>query len=191
MACAASTLLVCQLSHMTSYVTHCLRMLRLWWEPAIKTDFPGCLIRCVLALSRTGVKGGGLPANIDQLLTGDLYSVDSNATVAEVVSLMRHKHISCVPVVDAGIAVGIMTERDVMRLIHHSMDMSQAVAMVMSCPVRTACCSTSIFDAYELLKCGEIRHLVVTRNGLAAGVLTHSDLMRAVGMFELLPLLSG
>ncbi|WP_161984399.1 CBS domain-containing protein [Mariprofundus erugo] len=128
-----------------------------------------------------------MPANIEQLLTGELYSVDLTATAAEVVSLMRHKRISCVPVVDdAGIAVGIMTERDVMRLIHRSMDMNQTVATVMSHPVRTASSDTSIFDAYELLKRGEIRHLVVTRHGLAAGVLTHSDLMRAVGMFELL-----
>ncbi|OIO68714.1 MAG: hypothetical protein AUJ57_09815 [Zetaproteobacteria bacterium CG1_02_53_45] len=123
---------------------------------------------------------------VDQLLTGKIFQVQPDSTIAQAVEIMSNERISCILVVDDGQAVGIMTERDVMRLVHQKVEITQPVSVAMSSPVLSTSGDTSIYDAYEILKCGDIRHLVVTRYGKAVGVLTHSDLLRAVGMLDLL-----
>ncbi len=127
-----------------------------------------------------------MSTNVDQLLSGKLFQVKPDETISETIRIMRNKRISCMLVIDQGKAVGIITERDVMRLVHQKMDMTQPISAVMSSPVLSTSSSTSVFDAYEMLKCGDIRHLAITDAEKAVGVLTHSDLLRAVSMMELL-----
>ena len=128
-----------------------------------------------------------MSSNVNQLLAEKLFQVKPDASISKAIGMMRSERISCMLVVDGqGIAVGIITERDVMRLVHQKTDFTKPISTVMSSPVLSTSADTSVFDAYEMLKCGDIRHLVVTDNEKAAGVLTHSDLLRAVSMMDLL-----
>jgi len=136
-------------------------------------------------------RGCRLPTNVDQLLTGKIFQVQPDSTIAAAVDIMSSERISCMLIIDEGKAVGIITERDVMRLIHQKTDTTQPIATVMSSPVLSTSSDTSIYDAYEILKCGDIRHLVVTDYGKVTGVLTHTDLLRAVSMMELMHKKSG
>ncbi|NWF36093.1 CBS domain-containing protein [Mariprofundus sp. KV] len=128
-----------------------------------------------------------MSTKVDQLLSGKLFQVKPDETIAKAIGIMRNERISCIVAVDdQAKAAGILTERDVMRLVHHNTDLTQPISEVMSSPVLSASADTSVFDAYEMLKCGDIRHLVVTDCDKVAGVLTHSDLLRAVSMMDLL-----
>jgi len=128
-----------------------------------------------------------LANKVDQLLAEKLFYVKPHDSIARAVAMMRHERISCMLVVnDEEKAVGIITERDVRRLVHQKTDMTQPISTVMSSPVLSTSADTSVFDAYEMLKCGDIRHLAVTDHNKIAGVLTHSDLLRAVSMMDLL-----
>jgi len=127
-----------------------------------------------------------MSTSVKQLLTGKLFHVKPEATTSETIDIMREERISCILVIDGGYAAGILTERDVMRLIHQKSDLTLPVETAMSSPVYAVSSDTSIFEAYETLKNRDIRHLSVTEHGKVIGVLTHSDLMRAVGMMDLL-----
>lgn len=128
-----------------------------------------------------------MPGSVDQLLIGKLFQVNPDESIANAIGIMRNERISCILVVDdQAKAAGILTERDVMRLVHRKTDITQPIAAEMSSPVLSTSADTSVFDAYEMLKCGDIRHLVVTDCDKVVGVLTHSDLLRAVSMMDLL-----
>ena len=51
---------------------------------------------------------------VKQIMTRRVYTVSSNASVEEAALIMREKKIGCLPVVDGGKLVGILTETDIL-----------------------------------------------------------------------------
>ena len=49
---------------------------------------------------------------VRELMTGDPATVDSNATLGEVATLMKQQDCGSIPVVDGGRLVGIVTDRE-------------------------------------------------------------------------------
>ncbi len=120
----------------------------------------------------------------EQLMTTEVTCVDPETKIAEVVRLMHEHRHSCLVVTERKIPVGIITERDLVRIMAHSLDHPDATtgfaSEIMSSPPITLDLSVTVFDALVVARSKRVRHLpVVNPNGEIAGLLTQTDLVRS------------
>ncbi|MDQ7831864.1 MAG: PAS domain S-box protein [Desulfovibrionaceae bacterium] len=120
---------------------------------------------------------------LDEIHSRDLVAVGPRTTVADVAALLRERALSCLPVLDDGRPVGIITERRLLWAVAADPGVGRAyVSAVMSSPVLTATPDTTAHEAYTLLQKHHLRHLVVVRaDGTACGVVSQSDLVEHLG----------
>lgn len=121
---------------------------------------------------------------IASLMTANVTSTTAHAELADVIQSMIDNHYSCMVVVDADMPIGIITERDIVRLmglfISEKPQHSLLVTDVMSVPVATVSEETTLFEALVISSAQKIRHLpVVTAAGKLVGLVTQSDLAQA------------
>ncbi|HEY9824382.1 MAG TPA: CBS domain-containing protein [Stenomitos sp.] len=104
----------------------------------------------------------------------------------------KENHASCVLVVEGQTLIGILTERDVVRLSAKTTDFEQVlVADVMAQPVITLPqrALQDIFAALFLFRRYRIRHLpIVDDHGLLMGVISHESIRKILRPFNLLRL---
>ena len=97
---------------------------------------------------------------------------------------MAESRISSLIVVEHGVPVGILTERDLLRLLHARTPLDTPVASVMSAPVLTAPARTQFTTAYQLVLDHQFRHLVVVDDdtGAVVGIATETDFRRPLSL---------
>ncbi|EHJ46258.1 multi-sensor hybrid histidine kinase [Solidesulfovibrio carbinoliphilus subsp. oakridgensis] len=119
-----------------------------------------------------------------EIVSPDVIAVSPAVSVREGLDVMRRRSISCLIVAEAGLPVGIITERNILwAAAHRGEDFAdRPVADLMSAPVVTVAEDTMLVEAYHLLAKKRLRHLVmVDAAGQARGVLTQSDLIERLG----------
>lgn len=95
-------------------------------------------------------------------------------------TMLTHK-TTAVVVVDAGNPVGILTERDIVRLGRTEADGSQPIACLMTAPVISIQAGKSIYLGIELMRERHIRTLpVVDHAGVYLGLLTEHDVVQRI-----------
>ena len=142
--------------------------------------------------------------NAEHVMTRDVISIDPDATVLQAARLMLQHRISGLPVIDkAGKLVGVLSEGDFLRrrethterrrsrwleflmgpgrmaadYIHsHGNKVSEA----MTTDVQTVSDVTSIEDIVDLMERHRIKRVPVLCGGEMVGIITRSNLMRAV-----------
>lgn len=119
---------------------------------------------------------------VSQIMTRVVCSVSQNHTVHEAFIEMAEKSISCVIVTDDGHPIGILTERDVARLVTSRMDIyKEKVGDVMSTPPVTIAKNVIAYDAASIMKQNGIRRLIATaEDGKVEGVITQTDIIRGL-----------
>jgi diguanylate cyclase (GGDEF)-like protein len=120
---------------------------------------------------------------VSSLMTTEVTSITANAELADVIRSMVDNHYSCMIVVENDMPVGIITERDIVRLMGQFLSdtpqQSVRVADVMSVPVATVTEDTTLFEALVITSAQKIRHLpVVNPTGRLIGLITQSDLAK-------------
>lgn len=113
-------------------------------------------------------------------MAGDVGLLPEAATVAEVVALMDERRYSCVFAVDsASRPLGVLTERDVVRLCHLHENLKElSLGEVMSRPVKSVQPEDLLHDAVKAMDREHIRRLaVVDASGGICGVLTHHEVV--------------
>lgn len=121
---------------------------------------------------------------VRELMTADVTSISPDANLVDVIQKMISCHYSCMIVVENDFPAGIITERDIVRLMGQFMvDNKKSpvrVADVMSVPVATVTEDTTLFEALVISSAQKIRHLpVVDETGHLKGLLTQTDLAKA------------
>jgi diguanylate cyclase (GGDEF)-like protein len=102
-------------------------------------------------------------------------------TVRDVLRKMVEGNISAVPVVRGSKAVGIITEKDILRLADEDTDLLESVSSHMSSPVLTATYETRLIDIVRTMQEKNIRRMVIDDDkGQAVGMLTSRDLVRNI-----------
>ncbi|MFN8050777.1 MAG: CBS domain-containing protein [Acidimicrobiales bacterium] len=105
-------------------------------------------------------------------------SVAPDCTLRKAAELMDCNAVGALAVVEAGRAVGIVTDRDlVRRAVANGVSPDARVDSVMSSPVITVREDADLHDAVTLFGQHAIRRLVVERDGLFVGVLSADDLL--------------
>jgi len=129
-----------------------------------------------------------LEQSIHTLINRPLFSLPPEALLSEAVAMMDEHHISCVLVCESNKPTGIVTERDLTRLVAgHTMHDSMTVAEIMMQPVVAIHDNCSYFDVMEYFREHRIRHLVLL-NGQdeVSGVVTETDVINTLETIDLL-----
>ena len=117
-----------------------------------------------------------------QIMTRVLSTISKDITVYQALTEMANKSISCLIVVQHDRPVGILTERDVGKLLVDYGDISQLkVEEVMSSPARTASPDTSVHEVAKIMQRENIRRVVVIdKAGKTLGLITQSDIIKGL-----------
>ncbi len=121
---------------------------------------------------------------IRDIVTRGVIGVSPETRTAEAIELMRAKSISSMVVLQGGKAVGMFTERDILRhLARHGRGfMEKNIGDIMSTPVFSVAEDKRLYEAFHIFTNHPIRHLVVEdANGAAVSVLTFSTVVAHVG----------
>jgi PAS domain S-box-containing protein len=120
--------------------------------------------------------------NISKIMTKNIVTVEKGCLVRDAVLMMAEYAISCIVVEEDKHPLGIITERDVVRLFRKGIDIDALkVEKVMSHPVRTISSDASVHDAAKIMNREKIRRLVVVdKNTRIAGLITQSDIIKKI-----------
>jgi len=160
-----------------------------------KLTVSGFLLRNLLPVTIGNIIGGGFlvaavywfvylrrtaAEPIRRLMTAGPPVVAAETTVAEAVQVMRQNVISSVLVGQAGQAVGIVSEADVVRkVIAEQRDPgSVKVDQIMSTPLVSVDVTTAVYDVYRAMADNRVRHLVITEGGKQVGFVSVKDLLK-------------
>ncbi|UCG80993.1 MAG: GGDEF domain-containing protein [Desulfobacterales bacterium] len=109
----------------------------------------------------------------------DLVSVAREDAIREVLKKMVEHNISAIPILGNKVAVGIITEKDVLRLAKDNVSLKEPVGKYMSSPVTLVNLETTLIDVVKTMNMKNIRRVVVEDgDGLAVGIMTNRDLVR-------------
>ena len=119
---------------------------------------------------------------VSQVMTHGVCTVARQTSVKQVLMEMAEKAISCIVVVDGNQPVGIITERDVSRLLIDYSDLSHlTVDEVMTTSVQTVSGDTVLPAAIDMMKRHKLRRLVVVdQDGNVEGLATQSDIIKGL-----------
>lgn len=99
-------------------------------------------------------------------------------TLKSVVDSMAGNKVSSVPVTQDGKAVGIITEKDILRLALNNVDFNDAVSLHMSSPVIDADIDTTLLDIVKTMNSSDIRRIIINKDGKPVGIMTIRDVLR-------------
>jgi CBS domain-containing protein len=109
-------------------------------------------------------------------------TIEPDRTVLDAVRTLVDHNIGAVVVVEDGAPVGILSERDILRLTSKGPEQLDGIliADVMTREVVFAGESDSLPDAMETMTLHRIRHLPVTRGEALAGIVSIGDVVNAL-----------
>lgn len=119
---------------------------------------------------------------VGSLMSSPVLTVEPDATVQQLLAEMARRPVSCLVVAEAGRPLGMISERDVPRLLaSHAQILQQPVKAVMTSPHPTIAAETTVHEAIALMQQRGVRRLVVAAaDHRIAGLVTQSRLGRAI-----------
>lgn len=120
--------------------------------------------------------------DVSKLMSSDVATIASSATVKETAEVMASRDISCLVAMDNNDVVGIFTERDLLkRVIALKRNPAQTILKnVMSSPVASIPSNYSIPSASKMMEKMRIRRLLVMHDRTLLGVVTQTDILKAI-----------
>jgi CBS domain-containing protein len=118
---------------------------------------------------------------VSQVMSKSVVSVDLNTSVKDCANAMAKRGVSCAVVMQAGLAVGIITERDmVSKVLSDGVDPLKVRARdIMSTPLITVSADAILTEAAGKMAQYSVRRLVVfDGSGAMVGIVTAGDIAR-------------
>lgn len=118
---------------------------------------------------------------MEQIMKRKIVSMRKEDSLLRAVELMAQNRISCVPVVEDNRPAGIITERDITRVIAENSALNNNIEAIMTSPVLTVSKDVNLYDATRLMEENKFRRLVVVDpEGYMIGIATQSDIIRNI-----------
>jgi PAS domain S-box-containing protein len=151
----------------------------------VVTDHDGHLVGIVTVtdfLSHLGLEYFMEFKNVDQVMIRDVITLKSSSSAFAAMKLMNDRRISSLVIEEDGSPQGIVTERDLLRLIRSKIKLEDIrLHEVMSQPVQTVFADVSSHTAAKILLGKSMRRLVVTNSsGRCVGIITETDLIKGL-----------
>ncbi|MDH2906893.1 MAG: CBS domain-containing protein [Candidatus Nitrosotalea sp.] len=113
----------------------------------------------------------------------NVVSINSSSTVSDAAKTMKDANIGCVIITENNTAVGILTERDLVRkIIALQKPLSTSVKDIMSTPLVMIDPEESLWELAEIMKQKQIHKVPVVENGKLVGIVTATDLTRVCSL---------
>lgn len=120
---------------------------------------------------------------VKTLMSREVSFLPPDAVLQQAVSEMINQGYSCVIIKQGDLPVGIVTERDLIKVLNQDMnkiDLSCPVSDIMSSPLSSLNENATLFDALVISRAEKIRHLpVVNDDEQLVGIVTQTDLANA------------
>ncbi len=151
----------------------------------VVTDTQGHLVGIVTGtdfLTHLGLEYFMEFKRVGQVMMRDVLSLAPSATAFNAMKLMYDRRVSSLVIEQNGCPEGIVTERDLLRLIRAKMQLQQVrLQQVMSQPVQTIFSDVSSHKAAKVLQEKGLRRLVVINSsGQCVGIITETDLIKGL-----------
>ena len=151
----------------------------------VVTDTQGHLVGIVTGtdfLTHLGLEYFMEFKSVDQVMMRDVLSLTPSETAFTAMKLMHDRRVSSLVIEQNGRPKGIVTERDLLRLIRSRMQLQQIqLQQVMSRPVLTVFSDVSSHKAAKiLLEKGLRRLVVINSSGRSVGIITETDLIKGL-----------
>jgi CBS domain-containing protein len=124
------------------------------------------------------MRNGGI-VKVSDIMVEDIIWVPHNALVSEAARVMIENKISSVVVKNGEKIVGIITDKDFVRLAFHGGN-PKGVTGLMSTTLITIAPQSDLFDAFKLMKKKNVRHLLVEEKGKIVGIISTKDVIRGI-----------
>jgi len=123
---------------------------------------------------------------VKDIMAKEVISIDYNKTVIDACNLFKEKGLGSLVVVNGGIIVGIITERDIIDrvVVNQKNPKKTKVNEVMSKNIITIHASAKIEQAAELMRKHNIKKLPVILNNEFVGIITVTDLANVMKNFS-------
>jgi len=117
---------------------------------------------------------------VEDIMVEDVVIVDSDASVMQAVKLMNKNEIGCLIVIRRGKAVGIVTERDLLkRIIAKLRDPQKTkVRQIMTKPLIVVDPNMDLEDATKLMFASKIKKLPVIEDRRLVGLVSLTDIAK-------------
>ena len=121
-----------------------------------------------------------LSLKVEDVMVRDVVTIDENSTVREAADVMNKFEIGCLIAVKKGKAVGIITERDLLkRVVAEARDVDKTkVKAVMSSPLVVVEPSMDLEEAVKLMFQMKIKKLPVVEEKRLVGLVSLTDIAR-------------
>jgi CBS domain-containing protein len=127
-----------------------------------------------------GKKESSLSLKVEDVMVREVITIDENSTVREAADVMNKFEIGCLIAVKKGKAVGIITERDLLkRVVAEAKDVNRTrVKDVMSSPLVVVEPSMDLEEAVKLMFQIKIKKLPVVEEKRLVGLVSLTDIAR-------------
>ena len=125
--------------------------------------------------------------NVGDVMSNEVATICPNEIVISAAKIMSDKKISCLIVVDHGNVAGIITETDVLRRVGKKGKniYRTKLGRIMSSPVESVPPDLSVLEASKIMGVKHIKRLPILKDGKLAGIVTQTDLVRALTSYGL------
>lgn len=120
-------------------------------------------------------------AVVADYMSASIVTLDSKSSVLDVVKAMSDRNISSVAIAENNKIVGILTERDVVKIVATAVSLERAIAAFLVLPPLVSISkNSSLQRAVKLMAQKRVRHLFVKDpdNHKIVGIITATDLAR-------------
>lgn len=119
---------------------------------------------------------------VSEVMTREVMMLHAQTTLREAMAYLANQHVSGAPVVDAlGHLIGAISSSDLMQAESEGVDLdTTAVDEVMTRKTLTVSPETELREAALAMEYGEVHRLFVQQNGALVGVISRSDVSRAL-----------
>ena len=132
-------------------------------------------------VGRFGIEHFAHLDSVSRLMSTAVITLEPDATMRRAAQVLKRHSIGSVVVERDGEPIGIVTLTDLIRVLAANGDLENTpVAEIMSGHLITVDADESVFAAAHQMRQARVRHLVVTRGGRTAGVITEHDVVQTL-----------